>query len=88
MRKDFFKMEIWQLGFGILQTVMLIALGWFIKLLTLFRNDLKVLEGRISRLERLQDVDEEKWKNIREIIDIGFKNIEKVLNRLEKKIDK
>jgi len=81
-------MEIWQLGFGILQTVMLIALGWFIKLLTLFRNDLKVLEGRISRLERLQDVDEEKWKNIREIIDIGFKNIEKVLNRLEKKIDK
>jgi hypothetical protein len=81
-------MEIWQLGFGILQTVMLIALGWFIKLLTLFRNDLKVLEGRISRLERLQDVDEEKWKNIREIIDIGFKNIEKVLNRLEKKIEK
>lgn len=81
-------MEIWQLGFGILQTVMLIALGWFIKLLTLFRNDLKVMEGRISRLERLQDVDEEKWKNIREIIDIGFKNIEKVLNRLEKKIEK
>jgi len=39
-------------------------------------------------LERLQDVDEEKWKNIHEIIDIGFKNIEKVLNRLEKKIDK
>ncbi|MFQ6610190.1 MAG: hypothetical protein ACE5D7_05245 [Fidelibacterota bacterium] len=81
-------MEIWQLGFGILQTVMLIALGWFIKLLTLFRNDLKVMEGRINRLERLQDVDEEKWKNIREIIDIGFKNIEKVLNRLEKKIEK
>ncbi len=81
-------MEIWQLGFGILQTVMLVALGWFIKLLTLFRNDLRVLEGRISRLERLQDVEEEKWKNIREIIDIGFKNIEKVLNRLEKKIDK
>ncbi len=80
-------MEIWQLGFGILQTVMLIALGWFIKLLTLFRYDLKVLEGRISRLERLQGVDEEKWKNIREIIDIGFKNIEKVLNRLEKKIE-
>lgn len=81
-------MEIWQLGFGILQTVMLVALGWFIKLLTLFRNDLRVLEGRISRLERLQGVDEEKWKNIREIIDIGFKNIEKVLNRLEKKIEK
>ncbi|MFQ6614124.1 MAG: hypothetical protein ACE5D1_04700 [Fidelibacterota bacterium] len=80
-------MEIWQLGFGILQTVMLVALGWFIKLLTLFRNDLRVLEGRISRLERLQGVDEEKWKNIREIIDIGFKNIEKVLNRLEKKIE-
>ncbi len=81
-------MEIWQLGFGILQTVMLVALGWFIKLLTLFRNDIRALEGRITRLERLQDVDEEKWKNIREIIDLGFKHIEKVLNRLEKKIDK
>jgi len=80
--------EIWQLGFGILQTVMLIALGWFIKLLALFRGDLRVMEGRINRLERLQDVEEEKWKNIREIIDIGFKNIEKVLNRLEKKIEK
>ncbi len=81
-------MDMWQLGFGILQTVMLIALGWFIKLLMLFRNDLRVLEGRISRLERLQDVDEEKWKNIREIIDMGFKHIEKMLNRLEKKIDR
>ncbi len=81
-------MEIWQLGFGILQTVMLIALGWFIRLLVLFRNDIRTMEGRITRLERLQDVEEEKWKNIREIIDMGFKHIEKVLNRLEKKIDK
>lgn len=81
-------MEIWQLGFGILQTVMLIALGWFIRLLVLFRNDIRIMEGRISRLERLQDVEEEKWKNIREIIDLGFKHIEKVLSRLEKKIDK
>ncbi len=81
-------MEIWQLGFGILQTVMLMALGWFIRLLVLFRNDIRTMEGRITRLERLQDVEEEKWKNIREIIDMGFKHIEKVLNRLEKKIDK
>ena len=81
-------MGISQVGGGILQTVMLVALGWFIKLLTLFRNDLRVLEGRITRLERLQDVDEEKWKNIREIIDLGFKHIEKIINRLEKKIEK
>ncbi|MBC8376973.1 MAG: hypothetical protein H8E26_13085 [FCB group bacterium] len=81
-------MEIWQLGFGILQTIMLVALAWFIKLLTLFRNDLHDLEGRINRLERLQDVDEQKWINIREIIDLGFKQIEKMINRLEQKIEK
>lgn len=81
-------MEIWQLGFGILQTIMLVALAWFIKLLTLFSNDLHDLEGRINRLERLQDVDEQKWINIREIIDLGFKQIEKMINRLEQKIEK
>jgi len=81
-------MEIWQLGFGILQTIMLFALGWFIRLLTLFRGDLRIMEGRISRLERLQDVEEEKWKNIREIIDMGFKQIEKMIIRLEKRLEK
>jgi len=80
-------MELWQLGFGILQTIMLAALGWFIRLLVLFREDIRAMEGRITRLERLQDVEEEKWKNIREIIDLGFKHIEKMLNRLENKMD-
>jgi len=46
------------------------------------------MEGRISRLERLQDVEEEKWKNIREIIDMGFKQIEKMIIRLEKRLEK
>jgi len=81
-------MELWQLGFGILQTIMLVALGWFIRLLVLFREDIRAMEGRITRLERLQDVEEEKWKNIREIIDLGFKHIEKMLNRLENKLEK
>ena|GEM_PF-5375124 len=71
-----------------MQTIMLLALGWFIRLLTLFRGDLRIMEGRINRLERLQDVEEEKWKNIREIIDMGFKQIEKMITRLEKRLEK
>ena len=45
-------------GFMVLQTVFIIALGWFIKLLIKFSNDMKAIEKRIAKLEQFQAVDE------------------------------
>ena len=62
-------------GFMVLQTVFTIALGWFIKLLIKFSNDMKALEkrfsndmkeieGRVSKLEQFQAVDKSRWEGL------------------------
>jgi len=74
-------------GFMVLQTVFTIALGWFIKLLIKFSNDMKALEkrfsndmkaieGRVSKLEQFQAVDKSRWEGL-----------DTRLERMENKID-
>ena len=63
-------------GFMVLQTVFTIALGWFIKLLIKFSNDMKALEKRIAKLEQFQAVDESRWSGL-----------DTRLERMENKID-
>lgn len=63
-------------GFMVLQTVFIIALGWFIKLLIKFSNDMKALEKRIAKLEQFQAVDESRWSGL-----------DTRLERMENKID-
>ena len=74
-------------GFMVLQTVFTIALGWFIKLLIKFSNDMKALEKRfsndmktikehISKLEQFQAVDKSRWAGL-----------DTRLERMENKID-
>jgi len=63
-------------GFMVLQTVFIIALGWFIKLLIKFSNDMKALEGRVSKLEQFQAVDQSRWAGL-----------DTRLERMENKID-
>jgi len=74
-------------GFMVLQTVFIIALGWFIKLLIKFSNDMKALEkrfsndmkaieGRVSKLEQFQAVDKSRWAGL-----------DTRLERMENKID-
>ena len=63
-------------GFMVLQTVFTIALGWFIKLLIKFSNDMKALEGRVSKLEQFQAVDQSRWAGL-----------DTRLERMENKID-
>ena len=63
-------------GFMVLQTVFILALGWFIKLLIKFSNDMKALEKRIAKLEQFQAVDESRWSGL-----------DTRLERMENKID-
>lgn len=63
-------------GFMVLQTVFIIALGWFIKLLIKFSNDMKAIEKRIAKLEQFQAVDESRWSGL-----------DTRLERMENKID-
>jgi len=63
-------------GFMVLQTVFIMALGWFIKLLIKFSNDMKALEKRIAKLEQFQAVDESRWSGL-----------DTRLERMENKID-
>ena len=74
-------------GFMVLQTVFTIALGWFIRLLIKFSNDMKELEkrfsndmkeieGRVSKLEQFQAVDKSRWAGL-----------DTRLERMENKID-
>lgn len=63
-------------GFMVLQTVFIIALGWFIKLLIKFSNDMKALEKRIAKLEQFQAVDKSRWAGL-----------DTRLERMENKID-
>ncbi len=63
-------------GFMVLQTVFIIALGWFIKLLIKFSNDMKAIEKRIAKLEQFQAVDESRWAGL-----------DTRLERMENKID-
>ena len=74
-------------GFMVLQTVFTIALGWFIRLLIKFSNDMKALEkrfsndmkeieGRVSKLEQFQAVDKSRWAGL-----------DTRLERMENKID-
>ena len=63
-------------GFMVLQTVFILALGWFIKLLIKFSNDMKALEKRIAKLEQFQAVDQSRWSGL-----------DTRLERMENKID-
>jgi hypothetical protein len=67
--------------------VFILALGWFIKLLIKFSNDMKALEkrfsndmkaieGRVSKLEQFQAVDKSRWAGL-----------DTRLERMENKID-
>jgi TolA-binding protein len=64
-------------GFVVLQTVFLLALGWFIRLLIIFSRDMKTIEARVTELEKSQAVDKDRWTSL-----------EKRLDRFEQKIDK
>ena len=74
-------------GFMVLQTVFIIALGWFIKLMIKYTKDMKALEkrfsndmktivGRVSKLEQFQAVDKSRWAGL-----------DTRLERMENKID-
>lgn len=80
-------MNGWSLAFGTLQTIMVFALAWFIRLLILFRKDIAGMEVRITALEKAQAVTEERYKNLKEKITTGFKHIEKWLEKIDKKLE-
>ena len=81
-------MEMWSILFGVLQSIMLVALVWFIRLLILFRSDITTIRVRVTTLERQQAVTEERYKNLREKIATGFGHIEKWLEKIDKKLEK
>jgi len=56
-------------GFVVLQTVFLMALTWFIRLLIKLSGDLKGIERRVQKLEQLQAVDESRWEGLNKRLD-------------------
>lgn len=68
---------IWNIIFSALLTIFLFALGWFIRLLIVFKNDIKDIEDRVSKLEEKQAVDDERWRRM-----------EKWMDQIDKKIDR
>ncbi len=60
--------EAWSVAFTVLQVVFTIALIWFIRLLVLFSADLKSMEKRVAKLETSQAVDNERYRNIENIM--------------------
>ena len=80
-------MEMWSILFGVLQSIMLVALVWFIRLLILFRSDITTIRVRVTTLERQQAVTDERYKNLKEKIILGFNHIEKWLEKIDKKME-
>lgn len=76
----------WEIGFTALQIIMVLVLGWFVRLLILFRSDISKMEIRITALEKQQAVTDERYKNLKEKIQTGFSHIEKWLEKIEKKM--
>ena len=71
-------MTLWNIAFIVLQTIFVFALGWFIRLLFLISRDHKVLEARVTELEKLQAVDTDRWR----LWEKWMESIEKKINKL------
>lgn len=69
----------WNIVFAFLQSIFLFALGWFIRLLILFRNDMKAIENRVTKLEQDQKVYSDRWRRMEKWMDCIDKKIDRLI---------
>ena len=77
----------WQIAFGVIQTVFIFALGWFIKLLIGFSCDLKKTNDKITTVESAFNAEIAQLKSERAVAREREKNIFAAIERLENKFD-
>jgi len=78
-------MSPWQVAFVVLQVVFTLALSGFLIVLKTFYKDIKIMDKRVSDLEKKQAVDDAQYKFIqKQLLDIT-KNIEKIYKMLNKR---